>query len=98
MKKLLPVFLLATMAVMAADMTGYIVDKGCSTKKGMWTNEKCAASCIKRGDPAVFVTEDGKVYTVAEQDKVKDFAGKKVSVTADVKGETISVSEIKAAM
>jgi hypothetical protein len=79
---------------MAADVTGYIIDKSCASKKGMWGNEACAKSCIKRGDPAMLVTEEGKIYSVANQDKVVDMAGKKVTVTGKVEGETITVDSI----
>ncbi len=81
---------------MAADWTGYIVDKSCAGKKAMWGNEQCAQSCMKRGDPAVFVTEDGKIYQVAEQDKVKEMAGKKVTITGKMTGDSISVDSVKA--
>jgi len=81
---------------MAADWTGYIVDKSCSGKKAMWGNEACAKSCIKRGDPAVFVTEDGKVFQIKEQDKVMDVAGKKVTLSGTMAGDTISVDSVKA--
>jgi len=97
LKKLLAVFALVASCGLAADMTGYIVDKSCASKKGMWGNEQCAQSCIKRGDPAVFVTEDGKIYQVAEQDKAKSFAGKKVSISGKVDGDKISDVSIKAA-
>jgi hypothetical protein len=79
---------------MAADVTGYIIDKSCASKKGMWGNEACAKSCIKRGDPAMLVTEEGKIYSVANQDKVVDMAGKKVTVTGKLEGETITVDSI----
>ena len=95
MKKLLFIGALASISAMAADLTGYIVDKSCAGKKAMWSNEACAKSCMKRGDPAVFVTEDGKVYTVAAQDKVKDFAGKKVTVSGTVKNDAIDVDSVK---
>ena len=95
MKKLLFVFGLAAISAMAADWTGYIVDKGCSTKKEMWSNEACAKRCIGRGDPAVFVTEDGKVYQIANQDKVKDHAGHKVTLTGKMDKETITVDDVK---
>jgi hypothetical protein len=94
-KKLLAVFALAATCGLAADWTGYIIDKGCSTKKAMWGNVACAQSCMKRGDPAVFVTEaDGKVFTVANQDKVKDSAGKKVTITGKMDGDSITVETI----
>jgi hypothetical protein len=51
---------------------------------------------MKRGDPAVFVTADGKIYQIAEQDKVKSLAGKKVTITGKMDGETISVDTVKA--
>lgn len=97
MKKLLPVFALVAMSAMAADWTGYIVDKNCASKKEMWGNEACAQSCIKRGAPAVFVTEDGKIYQVSDQSKVTEMAGKKVTLTGKMKGDTITVESIKAA-
>lgn len=96
MKKLLVVFGLAAMSAMAADVTGYIVDKNCASKKEMLGNEACAASCIKRGSPAVLATEDGKVYTIANQDKVTALAGKKVTVSGKVDGESITVDSVKA--
>jgi hypothetical protein len=96
MKKLLFVGVLASISAMAADWTGYIVDKNCAGKKEMLGNEQCAQSCIKRGAPAVLVTEEGKVFAIAEQDKVKDVAGKKVTLTGTMKGDTISVESVKA--
>jgi len=61
----------------------------------MWSNEACAKRCIGRGDPAVFVTEDGKVYQIANQDKVKDHAGHKVTLTGKMDKETITVDDVK---
>jgi len=96
LKKLLIVGALASISAMAADWTGYIVDKNCASKKEMLGNEACAQSCIKRGAPAVFVTEEGKIFAITEQDKVKDVAGKKVTLTGTMKGDTISVESVKA--
>ena len=96
MKKLLILGALASMSALAADWTGYVIDKNCASKKEMWGNEQCAQSCIKRGAAAVFVTEDGKVYAIAQQDKVKDVAGKKVTITGKMDGDTISVDSVKA--
>jgi len=96
LKKLLVVFGLAAMSAMAADVTGYIVDKNCSSKKEMLGDEDCAKKCIGRGAPAVLATEDGKVYAIANQDKVKDVAGKKVTVTGKVDGDSITVESVKA--
>jgi hypothetical protein len=96
MKKVLAVFAFAAMSAMAADITGYIVDEACAGKKAMWENEKCAKSCLgKEGAKAVFVTEDGKVYKVAEQDKVTAHAGHKVTITGKMEGDTIKVDSVK---
>jgi Protein of unknown function (DUF5818) len=95
MKKVLAVFALCASSAMAADVTGYVIDKNCSTKKAMYGNEECAKSCMGRGAPAVIATEDGKVYAVSNQDKVKDLAGKKVNVSGKLDGDTITVEKIE---
>ena len=95
MNKLLVVFGFAAMSAMAADWTGYIVDKGCSTKKEMWTNTACVERCAGRGDKLVFVTEEGKVYQVADQDKVKPHGGHKVTISGTMDGDTIKVDSVK---
>jgi hypothetical protein len=94
-KKLLPLLCLAAMSAFAGDWTGYIIDKNCASKKEMWGNEACAQSCIMRGAAAVLVTEDGKVYQVSNQDKVKEHAGHKVTVTGKMEGDTITVEDLK---
>ncbi|HUI54562.1 MAG TPA: DUF5818 domain-containing protein [Bryobacteraceae bacterium] len=94
MKKLLAVFALCAASGMAADWTGYIIDKSCASKKDMWGDEACAKRCIGRGSPAVLVTEDGKIYNVANQDKVKESAGKKVTVSGKIDGDTITVESV----
>jgi len=100
MKKLLVGFAFTTalsVGAFAADSwTGYIVDKNCSTNKEMLGNEACAKRCIGRGAPAVLATDDGKVYAIKDQDKVKDSAGKKVTITGKMDGDTISVDSVKA--
>src|ERR1051326_5157519 len=95
MKKLLVVFGCAAISAMAADWTGYIIDKNCASKKAMLGNEACAKSCMSKGAPAVLATEDGKVFAISNQDKVKDLAGKKVTVTGKMDGDTITVDDIK---
>lgn len=99
MKKLTVVLALAaglSVSAFAADYTGYIVDKSCSGMKGMWTNAACVKKCVDGGSPAVFVTEDGKVYTV-DQAKVKNNFGQKVTISGTMKGDSIDISSIKGA-
>ena len=81
---------------LAADWNGYIVDSACAGNKAMWENSACVARCVRRGNAVVLATEDGKVYKIANQDKVKaDTYGKKVTVTGKLEGETISVEDVK---
>jgi hypothetical protein len=95
MKKALLMFAFAAASAMAADVTGYVMDESCSTKPAMKGNEACAARCIKGGQKAVLVTEEGKVYKIAEQDKVTAHAGHKVTITGKVDGDTINVESVK---
>lgn len=85
-----------SMSAMAADVTGYIIDKMCSGNAAMRGNVACANKCIKAGSPAVLVTDDGKIYNITDQAKVLKDAGKKVTITGDVNGDSISVKKIKA--
>jgi hypothetical protein len=101
MKKLSAILALTaglSVSAFAADYTGYLVDKSCSGMKGMWTNAACVQKCVKGGDQIVFVTEDGKVYTV-DQAKVSGhldtLAGKKVVVSGTIKGDGIDVMSVK---
>jgi hypothetical protein len=80
---------------MAAEFKGFVEDTACSSKPGMKDNAQCAARCIKGGSPAVLVSEDGKIYKIANQDKIVAHAGEKVTVTCDLKDDTITVSDVK---
>jgi hypothetical protein len=82
-------------AAMAADVKGFVEDTKCSTMAAMKNDSACAQRCIKGGDPAVLVTDDGKIYKIANQDKIVAFAGKNVTVSGDVKGDTITVASVK---
>jgi hypothetical protein len=57
-------------------------------------NVDCANKCIKGGSPAVLVTEDGKIYKIADQAKVVDHAGKKVTISGKLKDDTITVAKV----
>jgi hypothetical protein len=89
------------MTAMAAEFSGYISDAGCAKKEGGAAkvaadgHAGCAKSCMKRGDKAVLVTPDGKIYNITNQDKVVEHAGEKVTLTGDADGENITVTEVK---
>ena len=55
----------------------------------------CAKKCIKGGSPAVLVTEDGKIYKIANQDKIVAMAGENVTVMGKLKGDTLTVASVK---
>jgi hypothetical protein len=102
MKKLVLGFtfvLALAMTAMGAEVSGYISDSGCAKKQGAKaaadSHAGCAKGCIKRGDKAVLVTEDGKVYNITNQDKVTEHAGQKVTLEGTVDGDSITVAEVK---
>ena len=78
-------------------VAGYIVDQKCATRgKGMWTDVGCVERCVRDGDKVVLVTEEGKVFQIANQDKItSDTYGQKVIVTGKTEGETITVDSLK---
>ena len=93
-------FVLAlAMTAMAGEFSGYISDSGCAGKQGAKaaadSHAGCAKGCIKKGDKAVLVTPEGKIYQIANQDKVIDHAGEKVTLVGDADGDNITVSEVK---
>lgn len=87
------------MTASAAEFSGYISDAGCAAKQGAKAaadgHAGCAKGCIKRGDQAVLVTPDGKVYSIANQDKVVEHAGQKVTLVADADGDKLTVTQVK---
>lgn len=86
-------------SAMAAEFSGYIVDANCAAKQGAKSasdaHAGCAAKCIKGGAAAVLVTPEGKVYKIADQAKVTDHAGHKVTITGTADGDTIKVDSVK---
>jgi len=82
-------------SVMAADYKGYIIDEKCSKVASMKGDIDCANKCIKGGSPAVLLTDSGKVYKIANQDKVVAMAGKEVTVSGKASGDTITVDSVK---
>ena len=97
MKKTLTLAAMAatfSFGAMAANFNGYIIDESCSTKPAMKGNVACAQRCIKGGSPAVLLTDDGKVYKIADQAKVTDYAGKKVTISGKMKDDTITVDKV----
>ena len=80
---------------MAAEYKGFVEDQKCSTNPEMKGDAACAQKCIKGGSPAVLVTEDGKIYKIANQDKILASAGQNVTVTGKLKGDTLTIASVK---
>ena len=89
----------------AADQTwtGQISDSMCGvshakmTATHKMTEAQCTAGCVKAGAKYVFVM-DGKVYPIANQNfagLAKD-AGRTVTLTGSLSGDTITVSKLAA--
>ncbi len=77
-----------------AEMTGYVSDSKCGAKGTSDSHADCAVKCVKGGAVAVFVT-DGKVYKVDDASKVQDHIGHKVTITGELKGDTVQVESVK---
>ena len=97
MKKLALVFSLVAASAFAADVKGTISDSKCgkahadASEKSM----KCVNGCVKGGQKAVLITEDGKILQIADQDKVAAHLGHKVTISGDIKGDTVHVESVK---
>ena len=81
--------------MMAAEFKGFVEDETCSKMPEMKGNVECAQKCIKGGTAAVLVTDDGKIYKIANQAKITPSAGKTVTVMGTLKGDTITVESVK---
>lgn len=87
---------LFALSAAAGEWSGYISDVNCA-KAGKGASDdhaKCAQSCAKRGNALVLVS-DGKVIKIANQDKVQDHAGHKVTITGKLDGDTLTVDNVK---
>ena len=80
---------------MAAEYKGFVEDQKCSTMPAMKGDADCAQKCIKGGSPAVLVTPEGTIYKIANQDKIVSHAGETVTVSADLKDDTLTIDSVK---
>jgi hypothetical protein len=81
----------------AESLDGYIVDRGCAGQRAMWDDAPCTARCVQGNIKLVLVTEDGKIYEIANQDKVKseNYYGRKINLSGKIQGDTITVDSVK---
>jgi hypothetical protein len=99
MKKLVGLFALAGISAFGAEITGFVGDSSCGAKHAdaSESSAACAKKCLTGGAQAVLVTKEGKVYKIdgASQTKAKEFAGKTVTVSGDVSGDSVKIDSIK---
>lgn len=84
------------------SVVGYISDSMCGLKhmSGMGDDKSCTLVCVKGGSQFVLADRDNKkVYKLDKtgQEKAREFAGQKVTVTGRVTGKTIRVTSIEPA-
>ena len=73
---------------------GYVLDSACAFTKGLKKpiSAECAAACAKAGSPLVILTDKGTIYwpisdtmpAQGQNDRLLEFAGKRVEVAAKV--------------
>lgn len=80
---------------LAAEFKGFVEDTNCAGKPEMKDDSACAQKCIKGGSPAVLVTPEGKIYKIANQDKITSHAGEHVTVDGKLKGDTLTIASVK---
>jgi len=83
-------------------LVGYVSDNHCGLKHaaGMGDDKSCTLMCVKNGGKFVLADRDHKrVYQLDKtgQEKAREFAGQKVTVTGRVTGNSVKVTAIQAA-
>ena len=88
---------LSAASAFAQSFTGWVSDAMCAknpAKVSSADHAACAKKCIEGGSPAVLVV-DGKVYQVANQDMLKNYAGQKVTVDATLDNGMLTIKSVK---
>jgi hypothetical protein len=83
-----------SLTAMAGEWTGYISDSKCGAKGAKDEHADCAVKCVKGGASPVFVS-GGKVYQIDDASKVQEHIGHKVTITGELKGDTVQVETVK---
>ncbi len=80
-------------------VTGIVTDNMC-TKKHMMpgkANADCVRECIKHGAKYVVVSEGKVIELAGNRDELGAQAGKKVTLTGELKGKSLNVASIQSA-
>jgi len=97
---LLSAFVVLALALSASakssTVNGWVSDSVCGAKGAQPGQEACTKKCLEKGAKMVVVTDgDQKVLMVDNPDALKGHEGHHVTVTGDVKGDTIHVQSAK---
>ena len=75
-------------------VTGWVLDSACAFTKGLNKpiSRDCALACARNGSPLVILQDDGAIYwpisestpAVSQNQRLKPFAGKRVTATGRV--------------
>ena len=93
-----------TMSGAEQTWTGQISDNLCGAKhesgaegQPVPPDKECTIACVRGGSKFALVASDGKVYEFSNQDfkDLTTYAGDKVKVTGEMKGNTIAVSKVE---
>ncbi len=99
-KLVVPLLFLASTSVFAAQtLTGVVTDSMCGKKHMIAgkSDAECIHECIKAGSKYALLAGD-KLYTLSGDSKqLQAVAGKKVTVSGEVSGTTVTVKSIAAA-
>jgi hypothetical protein len=81
-------------SLLADRFTGWITDQQSATA-GVWAGDHKKES----GQPLMFVDEnDKKMYVVSDPEKLKKYAGKKVTLTGKISGDSIEAESVAEVM
>lgn len=90
-------FTLCAGSAFAERFTGVVSDAMCAKNPAQASSPShaaCAKKCIEGGSPAVLIV-GSKVYQVSNPDKLKDYAGQKITVDASNNDGTLTIEAVK---
>ena len=88
---------LATAGAANTSLTGVVTDDMCARKHTMMPGKpdsECVKACVKAGAKYALQAGDKLYILQANPKQLEPFAGKKVQVSGEVKGNTVAVSSI----
>jgi len=88
----------ATLPAEEATLIGEVVDQGCYLRNESHgpEHQECAARCLKNGNPAGVLTDDGELFTLASTASAfETFAAKRVRVEGKRVDRTVFATSLE---